>query len=231
MTKVGFVGLGLIGSPMCKNLVKAGHEVTVWNRTPSRMEDLVAVGASGSASASEAAARSEVTVTVVSDTPDVEAVILGENGVMEGAVPDSVVIDMSTISPSATRAIAARLKERGVHIVDAPVSGGVNGAVEGTLSIMVGCERPVFDRVLPILQAMGESITHCGESGMGQVTKLSNQIIGLGNLAAMCEALVFATKAGGDHDALLRAWGAGAAGSWMVQNLGPMIVVVLRLCQ
>jgi 3-hydroxyisobutyrate dehydrogenase len=224
MTRVGFIGLGLIGRPMCLNILKAGHEVTVWNRTPSRMDELVAAGAARSSSPRAAAERSEITITMVSDSPDVEEVIVGDGGVIEGAAPDSVVVDMSTISPSVTVSIAGTLRSRGIHMMDAPVSGGVTGAEEGKLSIMVGGDRSVFDRVMPIYQAMGSRITYCGDSGMGQITKLSNQIIGLGNLAAMCEALVFATKAGGDPEALMEAWSGGAAGSWMVQNLGPRIL-------
>ena len=137
-TRIGFVGLGLIGNPMSKNLVKAGHEVTVWNRTASRMDDLVAAGGVAAESAKEAAMRSEVTITMVSDSPDVEEVILGKDGVIEGAKPDSVVIDMSTISPSVTRRIASELGQKRAHMLDAPVSGGVTGAAAGTLSIMVG---------------------------------------------------------------------------------------------
>ena len=222
-TRVSLIGLGLMGTPMSKNLIKEGHDVTVWNRTASRMADVVAVGATPSTSAREAAARSEVTITVVPDSADVEEVILGKDGVIEGAAPGSVVIDMSTISPSVTRVIAGRLGEKGVYMMDAPVSGGDTGAKAGTLSIMVGGDKEIFDRCLHILQVLGNQITHCGDNGMGQVTKLANQIIGLGNLAAMCEGLVFAIKAGGDPEALLRAWEGGAANSWMVQNMGPRI--------
>ena len=222
-TRIGFVGLGLIGNPMSKNLVKAGHEVTVWNRTASRMDDLVAAGGVAAESAKEAAMRSEVTITMVSDSPDVEEVILGKDGVIEGAKPDSVVIDMSTISPSVTRRIASELGQKRAHMLDAPVSGGVTGAAAGTLSIMVGGDKAIFDRCLHILEAMGERITHCGENGMGQVTKLANQIIGLGNLAAMCEGLVFAARAGGKPEALLSAFSGGAANSWMVENLAPRV--------
>ncbi len=222
--RVGFVGLGLIGKPMSTNLVKAGFDVAVWNRTAARMDPIVALGASAGDSPADVAGSSEVTITMVSDSPDVEAVILGEGGVIEGAAPGSVVIDMSTISPSVTRSIASGLSENGVDMLDAPVSGGVNGAEAGALSIMVGGKRDVFDRCAPVFEAMGKQITYCGDNGMGQVTKLSNQIIGLGNMAAMCEALVFATKAGGDPDALLSAWTGGAARSWMVENLGPNIL-------
>ena len=222
-TRVGFIGLGLMGNPMSKNLIEAGHQVTVWNRTSGRMDDVVGAGATAASSARLAAAQSEITITILSDSADVEEVVLGKDGVIEGAGPDSVVIDMSTISPSVTRAMARRLGEKGVHMMDAPVSGGVPGATNGTLSVMAGGKADVFYRCLHILQAMGSRITYCGDSGMGQVTKLANQIIGLGTLAAVCEGLVFATKAGGDPDALLKAFSGGAANSWMVENLGPSI--------
>ena len=222
-TKLGFIGLGLMGNPMSKNLISAGHEVTVWNRTASRMDDVVAAGASPSASAERVAMESEVTITMLSDSEGVEEVILGKDGVIEGAAPGSVVIDMSTISPSVTRNIASRLEDKGVHMMDAPVSGGVNGASGGTLSIMVGGQKPIFERSLPIYEALGKRITHCGDHGMGQVTKLANQIIGMGTLAALCEGLVFATGAGDDPGALMRALTGGAANSWMVENMGHKI--------
>ena len=224
MTRIGFVGLGLIGAPMCKNLVAAGHEVSVWNRTASRMDPLVAKGAHPAASAAEAARGSSITITCVSDSADVRDVILGPGGIIEGASSGATVIDMSTISPAVTREIAAKLLEQGTHMIDAPVSGGVTGAAAGTLSIMAGGDRAVFDASLPVLEAMGTKITYCGPNGMGQVTKLTNQIAGLGTMAAMCEALVFAASNGADLDAVLAALGGGAAGSWMVENLGPALV-------
>ena len=223
MTKVGYVGLGLMGNPMSKNLIKAGHEVTVWNRTASRMDELIEAGAKASGSAAEAARNSEIVFTNVSDSPDVEEVILGEDGIIEGAASGSVVIDNSTISPDVTKHIASKLSANGVHMLDAPVSGGTIGAAAGTLLVMVGGDREVFDRCLPVLQAMGTSITYCGEIGLGQVTKLSNQILGLGNMAAACEAIVFAAKAGVDPDALISAWTGGAGNSWMISNLGPKV--------
>ena len=222
--KLGFIGLGLMGNPMSKNLLKAGHEVTVWNRTASRMDDVVNAGANRAMSAKDVAMQSEATITILSDSPDVEEVILGRDGVIEGATPGSVVIDMSTISPAMTRTIATRLEERGVDMMDAPVSGGVNGAVSGTLSIMVGGPRPVFDRCAPIYEAMGERITYCGDGGMGQVTKLANNIVGLGTLAAVCEGLVFAKRAGADLNGVVNAFSGGAADSWMVENLAPRIL-------
>ena len=223
MTKIGFIGLGLMGNPMCKNLIKAGHQVVVWNRTSSRMDEVVTTGAGGATSAAEAARQGEIIVTMLSDSVDVEEVVLGREGVIEGAASGSVVIDMSTISPSVTRMVAGKLNEKGVHMLDAPVSGGVSGAADGTLSIMVGGDKAVFERCRPILDSMGKRITLCGDNGMGQVTKLANQIVGLGTLGAMCEGLVFATRAGGDPSTLLSALSGGAANSWMLENVAPKI--------
>ena len=178
-------------------------------------------GARAGRSAAVVAEWSDITITMLTDSEAVEEVMMHSyNGVIAGAREGSVVIDMSTISPSVTRSIAASLRENGVHMLDAPVSGSLPGATSGTLSIMVGGDADVFERCLPVFRAMGRTITHCGPNGMGQVTKLANQIIGMGNLAAMCEGIVFAARAGGDPDALLKAFGAGAANSWMVENLG-----------
>jgi 3-hydroxyisobutyrate dehydrogenase len=161
---------------------------------------------------------------MVSDTPDVEKVILGENGVIEGIQPDAVVIDMSTISPLATRKIAARLEEKKAHMLDAPVSGGEGGAIAGTLSIMVGGNAATLERCRPVLEAMGKTITYIGGHGMGQTTKLMNQILVAGNLNAVCEALVFAQKQGVDLQKAIKAVKGGAAGSWQLSNLGPKII-------
>ena len=220
MTKVGFIGLGLIGKPMCINLVKKGFDVTCWNRTTSKMEDVVAAGAKPAGSAKEAAEGNEFTITMVNDSPDVEEVILGPSGVMEGADEDSVVIDMSTISPSVTREIACKLAGKGVHMLDGPVSGGITGAESGTLSIMVGGDTAILGRSMHVLEGMGTRITHCGGNGMGQVTKLANNITGQGTLAAVTEGLVFAAKHGADLETTLSALGGGAAQSWMLENLG-----------
>lgn len=224
MTDVGFIGLGLMGTPMSKNLIRSGYKVTVWNRTKQRMDELAEAGAAIGSSPADVASNSEVIVTIVSDSDDVSEVILGKEGVIDGVRSDSVVIDMSTISPSVTREITTNLQAKNVHMLDAPVSGGVNGAEAGTLSIMVGGDKDAFNQCVPILEAMGSNITHCGSNGMGQVTKLANQIVGLGTLAAMCEGLVFAAKAGSDLQAVLKALSGGAAGSWMVDNLGQKIL-------
>ena len=223
-TKIGFVGLGIMGVPMTRNLLKAGFDLSVWNRTSSKMDELTTEGAKAGRSAAVVAEWSDVTITMLTDSEAVEEVMTHSyNGVIAGAKEDSVVIDMSTIAPSVTRSIAEKCREKGVHMLDAPVSGSLPGATAGTLSIMVGGEKAVFDRCLPVFQAMGKQITHCGGNGMGQVTKLANQIIGLGTLGAMCEGIVFAAKAGGEPDALLKALGAGAANSWMVENLGQKV--------
>ncbi len=220
-TKVGFIGLGIMGVPMSRNLLKAGFDLSVWNRTASKMDELEKEGARTGRSAAVVAEWSDVTITMLTDSDAVESVMTHDfNSVIAGAREGSVVIDMSTISPSVTRSIAEKLSEKGVHVLDAPVSGSLPGATSGTLSIMVGGDAEVFERCLPVFRAMGRVITHCGGSGMGQVTKLANQIIGMGNLAAMCEGIVFASRAGGSPDSLLKAFGAGAANSWMVENLG-----------
>ncbi len=222
--KVGFIGLGIMGMPMARNLLKAGFEVVAYNRTASKSEALAKEGARKANSPKELAMECPVVITIVSDTKDVTAVILGKDGVIEGARPGSVVIDMSTISPKATREIAARLKEKGVSTLDAPVSGGDVGAVKATLSIMVGGDAEVFQRCRPIFEAMGNNIVHVGASGMGQTVKLMNQILVVGNLNAVVEALVFAQKSGADLDKAINAVKGGAAGSWQLANLGPRII-------
>ncbi|MBW3624422.1 MAG: 2-hydroxy-3-oxopropionate reductase [Armatimonadetes bacterium] len=221
---VGFIGLGIMGKPMARNLLNAGFEVAVWNRTASRMDELVNEGARASGSPQEAAQGKDIVITIVTDSPDVEAVVLGEQGIIHGAKPGAVVVDMSTISPEVTRSIAERLKERGIDMLDAPVSGGDKGAIEGTLSIMVGGEESVFERAMPVFRAMGKTITHVGPNGAGQTVKLCNQITGALNILAVSEAVVFAAKSGVDLSKMLQAIGGGAASSWMVQNLGPRMV-------
>jgi 3-hydroxyisobutyrate dehydrogenase len=223
-TRVGFIGLGIMGAPMAMNVLKAGYPLTVWNRTASKGEALRKAGAAWAESPADVARKSDVVITIVSDTPDVEEVILGPKGVIHGAHEGMVVIDMSTISPHATRRIAEKLAEAGVEMLDAPVSGGDVGAQKGTLSIMVGGKDDVFQRCLPILQTMGKRITHVWPNGAGQFTKLVNQIIVVGNTLAMAEGLVFAAKAGLDLEKVLEAVSAGAAGSWMLSNRGPQIV-------
>jgi len=222
--KIGLIGLGIMGKPMGKNLLKAGFPLTVWNRTHARMDELCALGAHGAASPQEVAENSDIIITIVSDSPDVQEVVLGANGVIHGARAGSVLVDMSTISPQVTREIAAALQAKNVAMLDAPVSGGEKGAVEGTLSIMVGGDAAVLERVRPVFNAMGKRIVHIGDNSMGQVCKLANQIAVVLNNLAMAEALVFAAKAGADVSKVLEAIQAGAAGSWALNNYAPKIL-------
>ena len=222
--RVGFVGLGIMGLGMAHNLLKAGFPLTVWNRTVSKMETVVAAGAEAASNPAEVAANSDIVVVCVSDTPDVEAVVLGDDGVLAGAQPGSLVVDCSTISPKTTRDIAAKLAEQNVAMLDAPISGGSEGAVNGTLSIMIGGETQDFERAMPVFEAMGKTITHVGKIGAGQTVKLVNQVLVVGNALAMCEAFLLAQAGGVDLKTTLKAVEAGAAGSWMLSNRGPQIV-------
>jgi 3-hydroxyisobutyrate dehydrogenase len=222
--RIGFIGLGIMGRGIVRNLLKAGFTVTVWNRTASRIDELVAEGTAAGASPAAVAATSDVIITCVSDTPDVEQVILGEVGVIHGARDGALVIDMSTISPQATVAMAAKLAAQGVHMLDAPVSGGSEGAARGTLSIMVGGAARDVERALSVFQAMGKTITHVGEHGAGQTVKLVNQILVVGNMLAVAEALLFAQAGGVDLEKALAAVVGGAAGSWMLANRGPQVL-------
>ncbi len=222
--RVGFVGLGIMGQPMALNLVKAGFAVNCWNRTAARMEPVVQAGGLAAESPAHVAELSDITITMVRDSPDVEAVVLGRKGIIEGARAKAVLIDMSTISPQVTREIAARLKERDVQMLDAPVSGGDVGAREGTLSIMVGGEQEVFERCRPVFEALGKTITYCGPTGAGQTVKLCNQIVCGLNILAMSEGLLFGAKAGVDLRVMHQAISAGAASSWMLTNLAPKVL-------
>jgi 3-hydroxyisobutyrate dehydrogenase len=222
--RVGFIGLGIMGRGMAANLLKAGFSLTVWNRTIARMESLVAQGAHAGASPADVAERSDITIVCVSDTPDVEAVVLGEQGVAHGARPGSLLIDCSTISPQATQEIATRLAQNGVFMLDAPVSGGSEGAAKGTLSIMAGGPAEQFERALPLFRAMGKTVTHVGGTGAGQTVKLVNQVLVVGNCLAMCEALMLAQAGGVDLQKTYDAISQGAAGSWMFSNRAPQII-------
>ena len=213
-----------MGQGMAHNLLNAGFALTVWNRTASKAESLIAAGALAGANPAEVAARSDIIVICVSDTPDVEAVVLGPGGIIEQVKPGSLVVDCSTISPAATRNIAAKLAEKEVAMLDAPISGGSEGAVNGTLSIMIGGAVKDFERALPVFEAMGKTITHVGEIGAGQTVKIVNQILVVGNALAMSEALLMAEAGGVELKTTLRAVEAGAAGSWMLSNRGPQII-------
>ena len=222
--RIGFIGLGIMGRGMAANILKAGFALTVWNRTSERAQPLLESGAQAASSPADLAARSDIIITCVSDTPDVQTVILDEQGVIHGVRPGSLVVDMSTISPSVTREIAAALAAKGVDMLDAPVSGGSEGAARGALSIMVGGEPAALERARPVLQAMGTRITHVGPHGAGQTVKLVNQVIVVGNCLAMAEGLLLAQAGGVDMQRALEAVSAGAAGSWMLSNRGPQIL-------
>ncbi len=224
MKKIGFIGLGLMGSGMSMNLVKAGFPVTVWNRTASKMETLIEAGAKGAGSPKEVAENSDIVVSIVTDSQDVEEVILGPEGAIHGARSGAVVIDMSTISPSVTRLIAEELGEKGVRMLDGPVSGGAIGARDGTLSIMVGGENETFQECLPIFEAMGRTVTHVGGNGMGQTVKLVNQILVGTTMLGVAEALMFAKKSGVDLEKCHAAVSGGAAGSWQLTNNGARLL-------
>lgn len=213
-----------MGGPMAGHLLAAGHPLTVHTRTRSRAADLLARGAVWADGPAEAARAADVVFVCVPDTPDVEAVVEGAGGVLSAARPGLVVVDHSTVSPSATRRLAAALAGRGAALLDAPVSGGDTGARNASLSIMVGGDEAAFRRVRPLLERMGKTITHCGPSGSGQLTKLVNQVLVSVTNLAVCEALVFAKRSGLDLHKTLAAIGGGAGASWQLANLGPRMI-------
>jgi len=222
--RIGFIGLGIMGRPMARNLMKAGVPLTVWNRSRPGIDELAAEGASEGAGPADVASKSDIVITIVGDSPDVEEVALGPGGIVEGAHEALVHVDMTTMSPAVTRQIAERFGKAGVEMLDAPVSGGQQGAIDGTLSIMVGGKAEVLERCRPALAAMGRKITHCGPNGAGQTVKLCNQIaVSMINLG-MCEALVFAAKNEIDPRVMIEAVSDGAARSWQMEKLAPRIV-------
>lgn len=220
---VGFIGLGIMGRPMALNLLKAGFELTVYNRSKAPVDALVARGAAAALSPKAVAESCDLVVTMVTDSQAVEEVVLGRDGVAEGARPGLIVVDMSTISPSVARSVSAALASKGASMLDAPVSGGDAGAREGTLTIMVGGEAEAFEASLPVLKAMGRKVVHMGGSGSGQLAKLANQILVACNMEGVCECLTFAAKAGLDSSKLIDSLSAGAASSWSLVNLGPKV--------
>src|SRR5262245_46383491 len=227
--QVGLIGLGIMGAPMARNLLKAGFPLTVATRTSGKAEKFAADNASlGSVkavqTAAEVAAGSEVVITMVTDSPDVLAVARGDSGIFAKARPGSIVIDMSTISPQVTRDLAGEAKSKGIFWLDAPVSGGEKGAIEGTLTIMVGGDAESLEKARPVLNAMGKRITHFGPAGNGQSAKLCNQIMTAVNLLSVCEALTFGAKAGLDLATLHQALTGGAANSWALEVLGKKMI-------
>ncbi len=218
--KIGFIGPGIMGAPMAHNLIKAGHALSVYARRAEAVKSLVDAGATACASPLEIAKRSDVIFTIVSDTPDVENVIFGEQGVASAARHGTVIVDMSTISPTATKKIAGRLAALGIEMLDAPVSGGETGAINGTLSIMVGGKAEVFERVKPLFECMGKNIVHVGGNGAGQVTKACNQIVVAVTIEAVAEALTFARRNGVDPEKVREALMGGFAGSRIMEVHG-----------
>ena len=224
MRTIGFIGLGIMGKPMAKNLLKAGYPLTVYDIVPEKVEEVVEAGADAGSSNKEVAEKSEVVITMLPNSPDVEEAVLGTNGVLEGAKPGTILIDMSSIAPLASKEVAEKAKEQGVIMLDAPVSGGEPKAIDGTLAIMVGGPQETFDQVEGILGVMGASVTRVGEIGSGNRTKLANQIIVALNIAAMSEAMVLATKSGVAPENVYQAIRGGLAGSTVLDAKMPLVL-------
>lgn len=222
--RIGLIGTGIMGKPMGMNLVKAGYALNVYNRTKEKTKELVDAGANLCESPKEVAEKSDVIITIVSDSPDVEQVVLGENGISSAAPRGQIVIDMSTISAKITRKIAQKLEEIGMEMLDAPVSGGDVGAKNATLTIMVGGKKEMFEKCKPVFEALGRTITYFGDHGMGQLVKQCNQIVISVTTLAVAEALSFAKKAGLDQKAVIGALSGGSAKSWILENGGPKMV-------
>ncbi len=224
LSTIGFIGLGIMGKPMARNLLKAGYKLVVHSLHPASVAALVEAGAEQGESSRDVAARTEAVITMLPDGPEVEQVILGPCGVLEGAARGCLVIDMSSISPLVSQKVAAACEAKGVDFLDAPVSGGEPRAVHGTLAIMAGGKQEAFDRALPVLQSMGSYVTLTGPAGAGNVTKLANQIMVAVNIAGMSEALVLATKAGLDPEVVFEAVKGGLAGSSVLNFKAPMVI-------
>jgi 2-hydroxy-3-oxopropionate reductase len=224
LANIGFIGLGIMGYPMSRNLLKAGHGLVVYDIVPELLKRAVGSGAAEGQSCRDVAARTDLVITMLPDGPEVETAVLGSDGVLAGARKGAVVVDMSSINPLVSQKVAAACAEKGVDFLDAPVSGGEPKAVDATLAIMVGGSEPVFQRVLPVLKAMGSSVTLTGPVGAGNVTKLCNQIMVACNIAAMGEALVLATRAGLDPEVVFNAVKGGLAGSAVLSAKAPMVI-------
>jgi len=224
MVTVGFVGLGVMGKPMARNLLKAGFSLVVHNRSRGSVAELVAEGAASASSPAEVAGKVDVVITCLPDSPDVERVALGPDGIVHGIREGGIYVDMSTISPVTTQKIADALAEKGAFMLDAPVSGGEEGAINATLSIMVGGSEAAFQTCLPVFQAMGRKVTHMGGTGAGQVTKACNQIITALQVTAVAEALVLGAKAGVDPQRIVEAIAGGAARCWALEQRAPWMI-------
>jgi 2-hydroxy-3-oxopropionate reductase len=225
MMKIGFIGLGIMGKPMCKNLLKAGYQLVVCGHVAKvPLEELVAAGATAAATPRHVAEQVEMVITMLPNSPQVKQVVLGENGVIEGAKPGTILADMSSIAPLVSQELAERLSSKGVEMLDAPVSGGEPKAIAGTLSVMVGGKKETFEKCLPVFKAMAASAVLTGDIGAGNVTKLANQIIVALNIAAMSEALVLATKAGVAPELVFQAIRGGLAGSTVLEAKAPLVM-------
>ena len=224
MKRIGFIGLGIMGKPMCKNLLKAGYEAVVCDINKDAVAELVAAGAVAAATPKAVAEQVGMVITMLPNSPHVKQVALGPDGIIYGAKPGTVLVDMSSIAPLVAREVATALAAKGVDMLDAPVSGGEPKAIEGTLSVMVGGDKAVFDKCLPVLKAMAASVVLTGEIGAGNVTKLANQIIVALNIAAMSEALVLATKTGVEPDLVYQAIRGGLAGSTVLDAKAPLVM-------
>jgi 2-hydroxy-3-oxopropionate reductase len=222
--RIGFIGLGIMGSPMAKNLIKAGRELVVYDVVAERVQEVVRAGARAGTSSKDVAGQAELVITMLPNSPHVKDAVLGPDGVLEGARPGSIVVDMSSIAPLVAQEVAEALARKGIEMLDAPVSGGEPKAIQGTLAIMVGGKAEVFEKVKPILLQMGSSAVLCGGVGSGNVTKLANQIIVALNIAAMSEALVLAAKAGVDPGLVYQAIRGGLAGSAVLDAKAPMVL-------
>ena len=220
---IGFIGLGIMGKPMTRNLLKAGHKLVVYDIVPQAIDEIMSEGAEGARSCKEVAEKCELVITMVPNGPHVKTAVFGENGVLEGIKPGSLVVDMSSIDPGVSREVGIGLKEKGVRFLDAPVSGGEPKAIDGTLAIMVGGDQKDFDEFKPVFDAMGSAVL-CGDIGAGQVTKLANQIIVAANIAALAEALTLAMKSGVDPELVFDAIKGGLAGSTVMNAKSPMMM-------
>ena len=224
MKKIGFIGLGIMGKPMSKNLLKAGYELMVNDLNKDAVKEVVACGAKEGKTNAEVAAASDIVITMVPNSPQVEEVVLGENGVLCGAKKGTIIVDMSSINPIVSKEVCAKVEDAGCFMIDAPVSGGEPKAIDGTLSIMVGGRKEIFDEVKDILSAMGSSVVLCGDIGAGNTTKLANQIIVAVNIAAVSEAFVMGKKAGVEPEAIFNAIKGGLAGSTVMNAKAPMMM-------
>ena len=222
--RLGFIGTGIMGAPMALNLLRAGYPLTVHNRTKAKAQRLISEGASWAENSTDVADNSDVVITCVPDTPDVQKVLLGEDGVIQAARQGLVCVDMSTISPAATKEMGQTLQDKGVTLIDAPVSGGEIGAREAKLSIMMGGPKEAVEKVRPIMEVMGRAVTYCGPLGSGQITKLANQIMVIHTIMSVAEGLAFAEKAGLDLETTVAVTTAGAASSHSLRIFGPKII-------